>query len=42
MTQIATARANAFFAATMASLASFAFVIAIMPPAAYTAFGAGA
>lgn len=40
MTQIATARANALFAATLASLASFAFVIAIMPPAAYGSFGA--
>jgi hypothetical protein len=40
MTQFVFARTNALFAATIASLASFAFVLAIMPPAAYGSFGA--
>jgi hypothetical protein len=40
MTTTATARANAFFAATFASIASFAFVLAVMPPAALATIGA--
>jgi hypothetical protein len=42
MTSLATARTNAMIAATFASIASFAFVLALMPPAAFVALGAGA